>query len=207
MNKRQSFWMMLALILCLSVGAMATTGETGESVHYDGTAFRVYDVEAITIVDSNTEHNGVKVADKPEMKQAAQTIALSLQEKLDDGTYESVTVVGLEGTGTLEEQMAAAVEMMGEAALIGSEAMTVYETDQLDAALSITSGIGYVMQDGQKVPYVRLVIQVVHAATGEYAGLSEDQRTVYENYTFTYNSRTEAFELSSILIYDPNYVS
>ncbi|HML48040.1 MAG TPA: hypothetical protein PKE04_14965 [Clostridia bacterium] len=205
--RKMSFCMVLALIVCLSAVAMAATGETGELVNYDGSGFRIYDVEAITVIDVNTEYNGVKVADKPEMKQAVQIIASKLQEKIDAGELESVSIVGFEGTGTLEEQMALAVDKMGAAALVGSEEMTVYGADQLDAALSITSGIGYVMKDGVKVPYVRLVIKVVRPATGEYAGLSEVQRTIYENYTFIYNSQTKEFVLSSILTYDPSYVS
>lgn len=205
MIRKVSLCMVLVMLLCLSASAMAATGETGESVNYDGEAFRVYDTEAIAFINEDTEYNGVKVSKYPEMTGAGKKIASSLQKKLDEGALVQAWVVGYEQAGTLEQQITTALKVLGEAAVKGSPKMSVYASSQMGPA-STKCGIGYVLRGSKAVPYVRLVIKVVYPDAGEYAGLTLEQRTAYENYTFIYNASTGEFELVSIMSYNARYV-
>lgn len=59
-------------------------------------------------------------------------------------------------------------------------------TEESIAKASTESGFGYFSRNNDKIPFMRLAMDVVHAAKGEYRNINLDQRTMVENYNFSY---------------------
>lgn len=203
---------LLALVLVLSASAaLATNAASGELVTYQGSVLRLYDIAVFQASKNGESYRGLTVGGSVTPDAAITTVLGSVAQQVAAGTLVSAKLVGLENVIGADAANVTSLPLESQAAalatlLAGIDPASI-TGEAFDAAFAQTgtmsSAKGTLTLDGVSVPFIRVTIEMVYAATGSYADRTEAQRTFYENYNFAYVDG--AWKLIGIVNYAPAF--
>ncbi len=205
--------LLIALFLFGAVAMAATSPESGEEVVYADGKLSMYDITVFEAIPEDGNFRGIVIADHPAPAEVVKAVTENLLDEIKKGAVAEAGFVGMDkildlgedfATKPFEEQATLLMEKLADLGpdIAKGDGAQVFDAQTL-ANGSMESGYGTVMIDGVETPFLRIVVKLLYAPTGEYEKFTPEQRTFYENYNFTYPK--DKWELYSIVRYSPAF--